>query len=245
MNTYSQPKKLAAEAFGTFILVFFGCGTAMVTGGSVVPTALAFGLSIVVAAYTIGKISGAHLNPAVSFAMFFDGRMSLNEAIGYTIAQVVGGFCATLCHVILVACGFMGTWEMDDGELEKVKAEVGDTVFGANSFGTMNFFGALLTEIILTTIFILVILAVTQSDDEGTSKHAGLFIGAALVFVHLIGIGMTGTSVNPARSFAPAIFSSSATDGDSLKQLWVFIVGPMAGSFLAAMINSLLIKDKN
>lgn len=245
MNTYSQPKKLAAEAFGTFILVFFGCGTAMVTGGSVVPTALAFGLSIVVAAYTIGKISGAHLNPAVSFAMYFDGRMSLNEAIGYSIAQVVGGFCATLCHVILVLCGFMGTLEFDGDDVDKVHAEIGETVFGANGFGTMNFFGALITEIILTTIFVLVILAVTQSDDEGTSKHAGLFIGAALVFVHLIGIGMTGTSVNPARSLAPAIFSAGATDGDSLKELWVFIVGPMAGAFLAAMINSLLIKDKD
>ena len=139
----------------------------------------------------------------------------------------------------------MGSFEYDDGELEKVKATVGETNFGANGFGTMNFFGALLTEIILTTIFVVVILAVTQSDDEGTSKHAGLFIGAALTFVHLIGIGMTGTSVNPARSLAPAIFSSGVTDGDSLKQLWVFIVGPMVGSFLAAMINSLLIKDKD
>ena len=104
---YSNSQKYAAEALGTFILVFFGCGTAMVTGASVVPTALAFGLSIVAAAYTIGKISGAHLNPAVSFAMFFDGRMTLSEAIAYSISQIVGAFAASLCHVILVLCGML------------------------------------------------------------------------------------------------------------------------------------------
>ena len=247
MNNYSQPQKLAAEAFGTFILVFFGCGTAMVTGANIVATSLAFGLSIVVAAYTIGKISGAHLNPAVSFAMFFDGRMSLSDAIGYSIAQVVGAFAASFCHLILVLCGILSVFE--DSEWEK--QAVGDTGFGANLFGeyhsasnTLNFFGALLVEIILTCVFVLVILSVTQSDDEGTQKHAGLFIGAALLFVHLMGIPLTGTSVNPARSIAPAIFAIGSTDGHSLLQLWVFIVGPLAGAFLAATINSLLIKDK-
>ncbi|MBR1724476.1 MAG: aquaporin [Ruminococcus sp.] len=238
---YSNTQKYAAEVFGTFVLVFFGCGTAMVTGASVVPTALAFGLSILVAAYTIGPISGAHLNPAVSFGMFFDGRMSISEAIGYTVSQIIGAFVASLCHVVLVLCGAIQVY--DDGEY--VNATIGEVSFGANGFGSLNFLGALLTEIILTFVFVLVILCVTQSEDEGTSKHAGLFIGAALTFVHLIGIGLTGTSVNPARSIAPAVFAAGATDGHSLLQLWVFIVGPLAGAFLAAFMNTALIKKKN
>lgn len=237
---YSKTQKLCAEAFGTFILVFFGCGTAMLTDAAVVPTALAFGLSIVVAAYTIGQISGAHLNPAVSFGMFFDGRMSLSDAISYSVAQIVGAFIASIMHVVLVLCGAIQVLENYDLE----KASISDVSFGANGFGHLNFFGALLVEIILTCIFVLVILCVTQSKDEGTSKHAGLFIAAALTFVHLIGINLTGTSVNPARSLAPAIFAISKTDGDSIIQLWVFIVGPLVGAFLAALINSMLIKSK-
>ena len=238
---YSKTQKFLAEAFGTFILVFFGCGTAMVTGAAVVPTALAFGLSILAAAYTIGGISGAHLNPAVSFGMFFDGRMSLTDAIGYSVSQIIGAFIGTLCHVVLVLCGMLSSI---DYEGDVVKASISEVSFGANGFGTLNFIGALIVEIVLTCIFVLVILCVTQSDDEGTLRHAGLFIGAALTFVHLIGINLTGTSVNPARSIAPAIFAAGATDGKSLLQLWVFIVGPMAGSFLAAFINTALIKKK-
>lgn len=238
---YSNTQKYAAEVFGTFILVFFGCGTAMVTGASTVPTALAFGLSILVAAYTIGPISGAHLNPAVSFGLFFDGRLSIGEAVGYTISQVIGAFIATLCHVVLVLCGALSYIDSDG---DKIKASLSEVSFGANGFGDLNFIGALLTEIVLTFVFVLVILCVTQSDDEGTSKHAGLFIGAALTFVHLIGIGLTGTSVNPARSIAPAVFAIGATDGSSILQLWVFIVGPLAGAFLAAFFNTALIKKK-
>ena len=127
---------------------------------------------------------------------------------------------------------------------DKVKAALSEVSFGANGFGGLNFIGALLTEVILTFVFVLVILCVTQSDDEGTQKHAGLFIGAALTFVHLIGIGLTGTSVNPARSIAPAVFAIGATDGKSILQLWVFIVGPLAGAFLAAFLNTALIKKK-
>ena len=238
---YSKSQKLAAEVFGTFILVFFGCGTAMVTGAAVVPTALAFGLSIVAAAYTIGPISGAHLNPAVSFAMFFDGRMTMADALSYTIAQVIGAFLATLCHVVLVLCGALGYVD-SDGDI--IKRSIGEVAFGANGFGSLNFVGAFLVELVLTCVFVLVILCVTQSDDEGTSKHAGLFIGAALTFVHLVGIGLTGTSVNPARSIPPAIFAAAATDGKSLIQLWVFIIAPIAGAFLAALINTMLIKKK-
>ena len=229
---YSNSQKLAAEVFGTFVLVFFGCGTAMVTGAAVVPTSLAFGLSIIAAAYTIGPISGAHLNPAVSFGLFFDGRITLSEAISYTVAQVIGAFLASICHLVLVLCGMMGS-----------NVSVGNVSFGANGFGSLNFLGALIVEIVLTFVFVLVILCVTQSENESVSTHAGFFIALALTFVHLIGINLTGTSVNPARSLAPAVFAVGATDGKSLLQLWVFIVGPLAGCFLAALFNTMLIKN--
>ncbi len=236
---YSKSQKLAAEVFGTFVLVFFGCGTAMVTGADVVATSLAFGLSIVAAAYTIGPISGAHLNPAVSFGMFFDGRMTLAEALSYTIAQIIGAFLGTLCHFVLVMCGMLGT--VEGGKV--VKTSVSEVSFGANGFGSLNFAGALLVEILLTFVFVLVILCVTQSDNESTSTHAGFFIALALTFVHLVGIKLTGTSVNPARSIPPAIFATGATNGKSIAQLWVFIVGPITGSFLAALFNTMLIKN--
>lgn len=237
---YSKSQKLVAEALGTFGLVFFGCGTA-IFGGGLFATAVAFGLSILVAVVTIGKISGAHLNPAVSFAMFADGRMSFADFISYSISQCVGAFCASLCHLIIIACDANST--------------IGGCNFGANLFGetksggseyltSINFFGALVVEIILTAVFVTVVLSVTASREEHTQKNAGLFIGMALTFVHLIGINLTGTSVNPARSLAPAIFAVGATDWYSILQLWVFIVGPMAGAFIAAMIYGSFIKDK-
>jgi aquaporin Z len=201
---------------------------------------LAFGLSIIAAAYTIGPISGAHLNPAVSFGLFFDGRITLSEALSYTVAQIIGAFLGTFCHFILVLCGMLGT--VEGGEI--VKTTVSEVSFGANGFGSLNFVGALLTEILLTFVFVLVILCVTQSENESTSEHAGFFIALALTFVHLVGIGLTGTSVNPARSIAPAVFAIGATNGASLTQLWVFIVGPIAGSFFAALFNTMLIKNK-
>lgn len=227
---YSKSQKLVAEALGTFGLVFFGCGTAIFTG-STICIALAFGLSILAAVLTVGKISGAHLNPAVSFAMFADGRMSLSDAISYSIAQCIGAGCASLCHLIIVAC--------DESK------EIGSCGFGANGFGSLNFFGALLTEIILTCVFVLIVLSVTGSRDDHTQKNAGLYISLALTFVHLMGIGMTGTSVNPARSIAPAIFAVGASDWHSILQLWVFIVGPLVGAFAAALIYGSIVKDKH
>lgn len=242
---YSKSQKLAAEGFGTFILVFFGCGTAMVTGGNVVATSLAFGLSILAAAYTIGQVSGAHLNPAVSFGMFFDGRMPLADAISYSIAQVIGAFSATICHVILALCGMLGSY--DDGDF--IKRSLDEYSFGANAWGelagnALNFLGAFLVEVILTCIFVLLILCVTQSDDEGTNKHAGLFIAATLTFVHLIGINLTGTSVNPARSLAPAVFAGILNDFKFLAEGLLFVIAPLVGSFIAAFINTALIKKK-
>lgn len=229
----TETKKYLSEVLGTFVLVFFGCGTAMVTGASVVATSLAFGLSIIVAAYSVGKASGCHLNPAVSFAMLVDGKMKMNQFIGYVVSQVIGSFIATAMLAVIVLCGGFSSYLED---VDKIK----ETSFGANGFGSLNFLGALIVEVILTFIFISVILYVTQSKDEGTKKHAPVFIGIALTFVHLIGIGFTGTSVNPARSLAPAIFGIANTDGSSIAQVWVFIVAPMIGAFLAVIAHSAL-----
>ncbi len=218
-------KKDVCEAIGTFVLVLFGCGTAVFSGGNLVATALAFGLSIVTMAYTIGKVSGCHVNPAVSLAMFLDGQMSMSDMLNYMVAQVIGAFAGSGIIAILVKCS---------------DVDLGDINMGANGFGSLNWFGALLTEIILTFVFLLVIFAVTDRK----MKSAGVFIGVALTFVHILGIKLTGTSVNPARSLAPAIFSAGATDGDSLKQLWVFIVGPAIGALLATIANRALIRGE-
>ena len=231
---YSKTQKLIAEFLGTFGLVFFGCGTA-IFGGNTLAIAVAFGLSIIVAAYTIGKISGAHLNPAVSFAMAFDGRMSFGDAIMYSVAQIAGGAFASLCHLVIVACTSM-----------KIK----NCSFGANTFGDysgsgINFFGAFIVELILTAVFVTVILCVTASKNEGTRNNAGIFIGVALTFVHLVGIPLTGTSVNPARSIGPAIFGAAATSGWSLLYMLLFIIAPMCGAFVAALLYAMVLKDKD
>lgn len=233
----STLKKGICEAIGTCVLVVFGCGTAMFSG-NIVAVALAFGLSIVTMAYTIGKVSGCHVNPAVSLAMFLDGQMSMADFLNYIIFQCIGAFAGSGILAIIVK-----TFGMD---LE-------DMSMGANGFGarslysggdydsfTINWFGALLVEIILTFVFILVIFAVTDRK----MKSAGVFIGVALLFVHILGIPLTGTSVNPARSLAPAFFAIPNTDWDSLKQLWVFIVGPVIGALLATIANRALIRGE-
>lgn len=218
----SAMKKGVCEAIGTMVLVLFGCGTA-VFSGSTLTIAFAFGLSIVTMAYTIGKVSGCHVNPAVSLAMFLDGQMSLSEMLNYMIFQVIGAFAGSGILAIIVACADI---------------DFDDCAMGANGFGKLNFFGALLVEIVLTFVFILVIFAVTDRK----MKSAGVFIGAALLFVHIMGIPLTGTSVNPARSLSAAIFGGAGTDWDSLKQLWVFIVGPAIGALLATIVNRALIR---
>lgn len=231
MNSVS--KKYIAEAIGTFFLVLFGCGTAMFSS-NIVAIALAFGISIIVAAYTVGGISGAHLNPAVYFALFVDGKMKTNEFVGYVLSQIVGSIVASGVLAIFVKCGALGS-KLND---------ISDSSFGANSFGSLNWFGALLVEIVLTFVFVLVVLAVLESKEESTRKNAPIFIGIALTFVHLLGINLTGTSVNPARSIGPALFAIGKTDWSSLTQLWVFIVGPLVGAFIAALVNSVFIRKK-
>ena len=212
-------KKYFAEGLGTGVLTFMGCGSAVVLGceigGGHLAVALAFGLSIVAMAYVIGNISGCHINPAVSFGMLLSKRISGKEFCFYVIAQIVGAICA--------------------GALLKVLASVyttGDQTggLGSNGFGTVGMGGAILVEVILTFVFVLVILGVTSDESKGAV--AGIVIGLSLTFVHIIGIPLTGTSVNPARSIGPAIFAG----GDALSQLWVFIVAPLVGAAIAALV---------
>ena len=219
-------KKYVAEFIGTAVLVLFGCGTAAF-GGGLVATAIAFGLSVIVMAYTIGKISGCHINPAVSAAMFLDGKMSLTDFIGYIIAQFLGAITGALAIVVI--------WSTTD-----IGFKWGRTAVGANGVNTgVNMLGMLIVEVILTFIFILVVLAVTE--NKKTAPHAGIFIGIALTFVHILGINLTGTSVNPARSFGPALFGGK----DALASLWVFIVAPVIGTVIEVIVNKTLIRKDN
>ncbi len=224
-------KKYLCEFIGTAVLVLFGCGTAVVTGGAsgllgILGIALAFGLSIVAMAYVIGNISGCHINPAVSLAMLINGKMSLKDFIGYVIAQVLGGIAGiALLSLIVNNCST---------EL----VGLGANGFDSASLLGVNMFGAIIVEVILTFVFIYTILGVTS--DESKSSVAGIVIGLTLAFVHIIGIPLTGTSVNPARSLAPALFLG----GDALSQVWVFIVAPFVGAALAAIVYKFLNNKK-
>ena len=210
-------RKYVAEFLGTFVLVLVACGTAVVTGcgtpeggiAAYFATAAAFGLVIVAMAYSIGNISGCHINPAVSIAMLVSRKMNFKDFIFYVIAQCLGAIAgAALLGVIF---GF-------------------DCGFGANAVDPNKLWGGFLVEAVLTCIFVLAILGVTSR--ESFSKVAGLVIGASLTLVHLLGIGITGTGVNPARSLGPAIFKG----GEALSQIWIFILAPLAGGIAAALI---------
>ena len=225
-------KKALAEFIGTFVLVFAACGTAAWTRGNVTATSLAFGLTIVAMAYSIGRISGCHINPAVSLACYVTKKMTLKDFLTYVCAQVLGGlFGAILVFGIFKmsgantgdACNYLVAWN-------------GEWTFG-------KVLGAFLAEIVLTCIFVYVILNAT-SEKAGNGKIAGLIIGLTLTLVHLVGIGLTGTSVNPARSIATA-FSALIYNGDAtaLSQVWIFILAPLAGGFLAAMLYKFLHKE--
>lgn len=229
-------KKAIAECIGTFVLVFVACGVAGATGGSLVATSLAFGLTIVAMAYSVGRISGCHINPAVSLGCLLTKRMTLREFLVYICAQIVGGFLGA----VLV----FGIFKMAD-----VKP-LGDACnyavgFAANGLTAGGIVGGLFAEIVLTCIFVYTILNVTD-EKAGNGKIAGIVIGLTLTLVHLIGINITGTSVNPARSIATA-FSALIYNGttDALAQIWIFIVGPLAGGALAAVLYAVLHADKN
>ena len=221
-------KKYIAEFIGTFTLVLVGCGTAMITGcdhwGGYLTTAFAFGLVIVGMAYCVGNISGCHINPAVSLACLISGRMDVKDFFLYFLSQTIGAICGAACLKLIFGLG-----------------NVTDATGGVGSNGLAgvngNFAAGLIVEILLTFIFVLVILGVTDPAFKHGS-FGGVVIGFSLVMVHVLGIGLTGTSVNPARSIGPALFAG----GDALASLWVFIVGPFAGAALAALCYKFMAK---
>lgn len=216
-------KIMAAEAFGTFILVFFGCGSAVLMGDQIgmLGISLAFGLSIVAAAYSIGAISGAHLNPAVSLGMVMAGRMKMQDFSKYAVAQVIGAIMAALV-ILIIAQGKADYTIAANG--------LGQNGYGAGYLGEYNVLSALVFELIATFVFVTVILGATAKDAP--AMMAGLVIGLTLAAIHMVGINVTGVSVNPARSIGPALL----TGGHSLAQLWLFIVAPLAGGALAGLI---------
>ena len=207
-------KKYLAECLGTFVLVFVACGVAGQTGGSLGVTSVAFGLVIVAMAYSIGNVSGCHINPAVSIAMLCAKKMSMKDFIGYVVAQFVGAIAGA-------------------GVLQLVVKDT--TKLGTNALYNGDALASFIIEAVLTCIFVLAILGVTSKKEN--SNIAGLVIGGALTLVHLLGINFTGTSVNPARSFGPALIAGN------LSGIWVFLLAPLVGGILAAVIYSFLAKD--
>lgn len=211
-------KKYLAEAIGTMVLVLLGCGSAVFNGGcattaQVLTVAFAFGLSVVAMAYTIGSISGCHINPAITLGCMISGRMGVKEGVGYMISQVVGAIVGSAIIFVLLQ-----------------GIEVTATTTGANGY-TCSTLTAFLAEAIFTFIFVLVVLGVTDAN-KGNSSLAGLAIGLTLVLIHIVCIPITGTSVNPARSIGPALFEG----GQALSQLWLFIVAPFVGAAIAAIV---------
>ena len=214
-------RKYICEFIGTFILVLLGCGTAAIMGGAaslagILSISFAFGLSIVAIAYSVGRISGGHVNPAVSLAMLINGKIDIKDFCGYVIAQIAGAFAgAGVLNAILSA------------------TDLKDPGLGANGFGDLSAVGlalgaAFVVEVIATCIFVLVILGVTH--DEKFKETPGFVIGLVLTLIHIVTIPLTGTSVNPARSLAPAVI----VGGDALSQVWLFILAPLVGAAIAA-----------
>ena len=216
-------KKYCAEILGTFVLTFFGCGSAAIAGSTLgtLGIAFAFGLSIVAMAYAIGNISGCHINPAVSLGVFLAGKMSWHDFCGYVLSQTLGAILGAFLLAILITMSNLGGVDV--------------TGLGANGYCIASSIGlpalgAFAAEMVLTAVFVLTILGVT--NGEKTSVIAGLVIGLTLTFVHIMGIPLTGTSVNPARSFGPALMLG----GLALRQVWLFIVAPFAGAAVAALL---------
>jgi len=220
-------KKYVAEFIGTFVLVLFACGTASVVGcdsvlgAGYLTVALAFGLVIVAMAYSIGNISGCHINPAVSIAMLVSKKLTVKDFICYIVAQFAGA---------IAGAGVL-KYILTDG-IDKTGA------LGSNALFQGDVIKSIIIEILLTFVFVVAILGVTSKIENGTV--AGLVIGLSLTLVHLLGIGLTGTSVNPARSFGPALLAG----GDALSNVWVFIVAPLIGGVLAALVYNFLSSEK-
>ncbi|MGP1468122.1 MAG: MIP/aquaporin family protein [Hoylesella shahii] len=229
-------KKYLAEMIGTMVLVLMGCGVAVslncssncadvANAGTVIGTALAFGLSVVAMAYTIGGISGCHINPAITLGVFLSGRMSAKDCGMYMVFQVIGAFLgASILYLLVSSAGV---------EFAQAGAALGSN----NLQDGISVAGGLIAEIVFTCVFVLVVLGATSKTNGATNNFAGLAIGLSLVLVHLVCIRYTGTSVNPARSIGPAFLAQCAGGPFSaLSNLWIFIVGPFVGGALASVI---------
>ena len=217
-------KRYIAELIETMVLVLFGCGSAAIAGQVLgnFGIAMAFGLSIVAMAYVIGDISGCHINPAVSIGMWIDGRMDAKNLIMYIVFQCIGAIIGiAILAVIINSAPSLGGYSLTG---------LGQNGFGSASSVGLDVVGAILVEIILTFVFVFTVLGVTKKTENGIV--AGLVIGLTLTLVHIMGIPLTGTSVNPARSLAPALFLG----GQALQQVWVFILAPVIGAVIAGLL---------
>ena len=224
-------KRYIAELIGTMVLVLFGCGSAAVAGTVLgnLGIAMAFGLSIVAMAYVIGDIYGCHINPAVSIGMWIDGRMETKDLIMYIVFQCIGAIIGiALLAAIINSAPSLGGYAVTG---------LGQNGFGPASSVGLNVTGAIIVEIILTFVFVFTVLGVTKKAENATI--AGIVIGLTLAFVHIMGIPLTGTSVNPARSLAPALFLG----GQALQQVWVFILAPIVGAVIAGLLYKGLISE--
>ena len=225
-------KKYVAEMIGTMVLVLMGCGSAVFAGGvagtvgagvGTLGVALAFGLAVVAMAYTIGGISGCHINPAITLGVWLSGRMNSKDAGMYMIFQVIGAIIGSAILYALISIG----------------GHNGPTDTGSNTFDNGEMFQAFIAETVFTFIFVLVVLGSTD-EKKGAGYLAGLAIGLTLVLVHIVCIPITGTSVNPARSIGPALFDG----GQALSQLWLFIIAPFVGAALSALVWNAIARDK-
>ena len=215
-------KKYLAEMIGTMVLVLIGCGSAVFAGGAAgavgagvatLGVAMAFGLAVVAMAYTIGGISGCHINPAITLGVWMSGRMGAKDAIMYMVFQVIGAVIGSALIYLMISNG----------------GHDGPTATGANGFAEGTMWRAFIAEVLFTCVFVFVVLGTTDKL-KGNPVMAGLVIGLTLVVIHIVCIPITGTSVNPARSIGPAIFQG----GEALSQLWLFIVAPFVGAALSA-----------
>ena len=228
-------KSYIAEAIGTFVLVFSGVGSAVLAGGgigvenpiAITGISFAFGISVVAMAYSIGQVSGAHLNPAVSMGALVAGRMSTKDFVGYAISQTIGAIVAAFL-IFTMTKATVGGYDI-------AASGLGQNGWGAGYGGEFLMISAFIFEVVATAVFLVVILGVT--DETGNSTMAGLVIGLTLVMIHLVGITITGTSVNPARSIGPAVFAGST----ALSQLWLFIAAPLIGGAIGGLLHKMRI----
>jgi len=232
----SKFSKFSAEFLGTLVLVLMGCGSAVIagadgtTGVGLLGISFAFGLSVVAMAYAIGPISGCHINPAISVAMAVAGKLSVQDLVGYVISQIAGA---------IVGAGILYVIASNHPGFEMTPWALGSNGWGTGYLGEYNLTAAFVAEAVFTFIFLLVIFGST-SGQNANGGFAGLAIGLSLVLIHIVGIKVTGVSVNPARSIGPALFAG----GEALSQVWLFIVAPIVGAVLSAVVwKSVLKRD--